>query len=78
MRQGYGPSWLMAILPFCEQKPLSDLLEAAQRGPYAQAGEWATDVTTQSPGYVGFHIHNQKIPWMLCPTSPSYATTVIR
>src|SRR6188472_3146467 len=34
MQQGFGPSWLMAILPFCEQKPLSDLLEEAQCGPY--------------------------------------------
>jgi type II secretory pathway pseudopilin PulG len=70
MRQGFGSSWLMAILPFCEQKPLSDLLEEAQGGPYAQAGAWATEVTTQSAGCVGFHIHNQKIPWMLCPSSP--------
>src|SRR5436190_3199853 len=30
MQQGYGPSWLISILPFCEQKPLSDMLEACQ------------------------------------------------
>lgn len=71
MRQGWGPGWMMAILPFCEQKPLSDLLEAAaESGPYAQAGDWATEVTTTSPGCVGFHIHDQKIAWMLCPSSP--------
>src|SRR6476620_2946778 len=23
--QGWGPSWYVGILPFCEQKPLSDL-----------------------------------------------------
>src|SRR5438067_7990310 len=28
--QNWGPSWLVAILPFCEQKPLSDLMEAGQ------------------------------------------------
>src|SRR3954463_7101341 len=28
--QNYGPSWYVAILPFCEQKPLSDLMEAGQ------------------------------------------------
>src|SRR4051812_24244738 len=27
--QNWGPSWYVAILPFCEQKPLSDLLENA-------------------------------------------------
>src|SRR5437764_7320773 len=32
MNQGWGPGWLMSILPFCEQKPLSDLLEACQSG----------------------------------------------
>ena len=26
--QSWGPNWYVAILPFCEQKPLSDLLEA--------------------------------------------------
>src|SRR5947208_4409510 len=24
--QNWGPSWYVALLPFCEQKPLSDLL----------------------------------------------------
>src|SRR5262245_43776846 len=71
MRQGWGPSWVMSILPFVESKPLSDLLEvAAHSGPHAQAGAWATEVTTQSTGCVGFHIHNQKIAWLLCPSSP--------
>src|SRR6266568_3204295 len=28
--QAFGPSWYVAILPFCEQKPLSDLMETAQ------------------------------------------------
>src|SRR5215213_2649820 len=25
-QQGWGPSWYVGILPFCEQKPLSDLI----------------------------------------------------
>src|SRR6187549_268893 len=29
-QQQYGPSWYVGLLPFAEQKPLSDLLEAAQ------------------------------------------------
>src|SRR6478672_5771414 len=28
--QNWGPSWLVSILPFAEQKPLSDLIEVAQ------------------------------------------------
>src|SRR5688572_18241924 len=27
--QAWGPSWYVGLLPFCEQKPLSDLIEAA-------------------------------------------------
>jgi len=69
MTQGYGPSWLMSILPFCEQKPLSDLLEASQTGIAANAGQWAVTMT-QAIGFAGFHAHNQKIAWMLCPSSP--------
>ena len=26
--QNWGPSWYVGMLPFCEQKPLSDLMEA--------------------------------------------------
>src|SRR5438045_2880541 len=71
MRQGWGPSWMMSILSFAEAKPLPDLLEyAADAGPHAQAGAWATEVTTKSNGSVGFHIHNQKITYLLCPSSP--------
>jgi len=70
MNQGYGPSWLMSILPFCEQKPLSDLLEACQTSIVAaNAGQWAV-LPTQAVGYAGFHANNQKIAWMLCPSSP--------
>src|SRR4051812_2491945 len=68
MRQGWGPSWMMSILPFAEAKPLPDLLEAAADA--GQAGAWATEVSTKSNGCVGFHIHNQKIAYLLCPSSP--------
>src|SRR3954471_24448605 len=67
MRQGWGPSWMMSIQPFVWALPLSDLLEnAAQTNPDA----WATDVTTQAVGRAGYHAHNKKISWMLCPSSP--------
>jgi len=70
MVQGWGPSWLMAILPFAEQKPLSDLLEACQTNIIgAQGGVWATQITNTT-GYAAYHAHNQKIAWMLCPSSP--------
>jgi len=64
--QGWGPSWYVGILPFCEQKPLSDLFEAAQTGTLSNLGQWAVDFTP-SIGRAGFHANNQKIAWMLCP-----------
>ncbi len=69
MTQGWGPSWLMSILPFAEQKPLSDLLEAAQSGTGAQSGNWAQQATATT-GYAQYHANNQKIAWMMCPSSP--------
>jgi prepilin-type N-terminal cleavage/methylation domain-containing protein len=69
----YGPSWYVGILPFAEQKPLSDLLEAA----YVSNPQAATDMT-QSVGRVPFHANNQKIPWMLCPSSPLPQTEILR
>src|SRR5436309_4556949 len=59
--QGWGPSWLMAILPFAEQKPLSDLLEACQTSRVAaQNGQWAVNLT-MATGFAAFHVKNQKI-----------------
>jgi len=70
--QNWGPSWLVSILPFCEQKPLSDLLETAQlKVPNL------TDLT-KTIGRVPFHAHNQKIAWMLCPSSPLPQTEILR
>ena len=65
MRQGWGPSWMMSIQPFVWALPLSDLLEAAQVSNYA----WATDMT-RAVGRAPYHAHNQKISWLLCPSSP--------
>jgi hypothetical protein len=72
----WGPSWYVGILPFCEQKNLSDLIEArALINPdYNNA--------TNAANTMGQAIHNQKIPWMLCPSSPlpqteTLATNVI-
>jgi hypothetical protein len=41
MQQGWGPSWVLALLPFAESKPLPDLLESAQ----VVNPTWATDWT---------------------------------
>jgi type II secretory pathway pseudopilin PulG len=66
-RQGWGPSWVMGILPFAQSWFLPDLMEnAAQVNP----DTWATDVTTQAVGRAPYHAHNQKIGWLLCPSSP--------
>lgn len=71
--QQYGPSWYVGILPFAEQKPLADLMEAAQvSNPTAM-----TDMT-QSTGRFPFHANNQKIAWMLCPSSPLPQTEILR
>jgi prepilin-type N-terminal cleavage/methylation domain-containing protein len=70
--QTWGPSWYVAILPFCEQKPLSDLIETAQlKVPNL------TDLT-KAVGRVPFSANNQKIPWMLCPSSPLPQTEILR
>jgi prepilin-type N-terminal cleavage/methylation domain-containing protein len=75
--QGWGPSWLMAILPFAEQKPLSDLLEACQTSRVAaQNGQWAVNLT-MATGFAAFHVKNQKIAWMLCPSSPLPQTEIL-
>jgi hypothetical protein len=73
--QSWGPSWYVAILPFCEQKPLSDLLEAGMLINSNGAG--LTDLT-QQVGRASFHAHNQKIQWMLCPSSPLPQTEILR
>ena len=67
MRQGWGPSWVMALLPFAESKPLPDLLEAAQVSQPSGVGDGCD---TRSAGRAGYHAHNQKISWLLCPSSP--------
>ncbi len=70
--QNWGPSWFVGILPFCEQKPLSDLVESAQlKNPNL------TDLT-RAVGRVAFSVHNQKIAWMLCPSSPLPQTEILR
>jgi prepilin-type N-terminal cleavage/methylation domain-containing protein len=67
-----GPSWYVGILPFCEQKPLSDLIEQAMVG----AGADPTDPTNVA-GRVLFHAKDQKIAWMLCPSSPLPQTELL-
>ncbi len=65
-----GPSWYVGILPFCEQKNLSDLIE--QRGITPNGSNYDTQntVNTGNNATVAGAAHNQKIPWMLCPSSP--------
>jgi prepilin-type N-terminal cleavage/methylation domain-containing protein len=72
--QAYGPSWYVAILPFCEQKPLSDLLEAAQLASPLNAFTDLTRVNTR----VAFNVNNQKIAWVLCPSSPLPQTEILQ
>jgi prepilin-type N-terminal cleavage/methylation domain-containing protein len=70
----FGPSWYVGLLPFCEQKPLSDLIEAAQLASPTTAFTDLTRVNTRVP----FNVNNQKIAWMLCPSSPLPQTEILR
>jgi prepilin-type N-terminal cleavage/methylation domain-containing protein len=75
--QTWGPSWYVGLLPFCEQKPLSDLFENALSG----AGANTMNDLTNSAGTTGripFYAKNQKIAWMLCPSSPLPQTENLR
>jgi prepilin-type N-terminal cleavage/methylation domain-containing protein len=73
--QNWGPSWYVAVLPFCEQKPLSDLMEQAIL--VNSKGVGIVNVT-MSNGIPAFHAHNQKIDWMLCPSSPLPQTEILK
>ena len=56
----WGSSWIVATLPFCEQRPLFDKLVAADvegGNDYASAGLRQV-------------AHNAKIKYLLCPSSP--------
>jgi prepilin-type N-terminal cleavage/methylation domain-containing protein/prepilin-type processing-associated H-X9-DG protein len=57
----YGSSWLVATLPFCEQRPLFDKIVAADLAS-ATAGYDSAAIRTAA--------HNAKIKYMLCPSSP--------
>src|SRR5688572_14869233 len=70
--QSWGPSWFVGILSFAEQKPLYDLIEQASVIPLNM-----TDVTP-SGARVPFAANNQKISWMLCPSSPLPQTEILR
>jgi len=71
----WGPSWYVGILPFCEQKNLSDLIETrallnASNG--CDYSNYTTAITAPTQG-----ANNQKIAWMLCPSSPLPQTETI-
>jgi len=74
--QSWGPSWYVGILPFAEQKPLSDLIEQVS----VANGAAMTDMTasTAGTGRVPILVNNQKIAWMLCPSSPLPQTELLQ
>jgi prepilin-type N-terminal cleavage/methylation domain-containing protein len=59
----WGSSWLVATLPFCEQRPLFDKIAVADTAGSAYDGG---NATTGVRGAA----HNAKIKYMLCPSSP--------
>jgi hypothetical protein len=67
--QQFGPSWYVGILSFCEQKAISDQIETkALPTATANYNLIAGNQTTQAN--ISQTAHNQKIKWMLCPSSP--------
>jgi prepilin-type N-terminal cleavage/methylation domain-containing protein len=73
-QQNWGPSWYVGILPFAEQKNLADQIEqAAIRNP-----NYADVQITNPPSRVAAMVHNNKIAWMLCPSSPLPQTEILR
>jgi prepilin-type N-terminal cleavage/methylation domain-containing protein len=74
--QRVGPSWYVGILPFCEQKNLSDRIE--QVGVTTAGADYNSfTAPTTTITKVNQTAHNQKIPWMLCPSSPLPQTDTI-
>jgi prepilin-type N-terminal cleavage/methylation domain-containing protein len=72
--QNWGPSWIVSILPFAEQKSLSDQMEQfAIRNP-----NLADIQATNPPTRVAWAAHNNKISWMLCPSSPLPQMEILR
>ena len=73
----WGPSWYVGVLPFCEQKALSDQME--QRALVEAHADYSTisNSAVNMQNKIGPAAHNQKIPWMLCPSSPLPQTETI-
>src|SRR5205814_10603947 len=71
-----GPSWYVGLLPFCEQKPLSDQIEqvSISTQPSLQS---TTKQIGLNVGSVAYAANNQKIQWMLCPSSPLPQTELL-
>jgi prepilin-type N-terminal cleavage/methylation domain-containing protein len=68
--QRFGPSWYVGLLPFCEQKNLSDLIERHGITAIGSDYDLQNTTVTGANATVSGAAHNQKIPWMLCPSSP--------
>ena len=62
---GWGSSWLVATLPFCEQKPLFDQIYAQDISNAAASNDYGTANTA-----VAAKALNAKIKYMICPSSP--------
>jgi prepilin-type N-terminal cleavage/methylation domain-containing protein len=74
--QNWGPSWYVGILPFAEQKPLSDLIE--QSSVASGAALVDMQVVTTGNQRVPQIARDQKIAWMLCPSSPLPQTELLK
>jgi prepilin-type N-terminal cleavage/methylation domain-containing protein len=67
--QGWGPSWYVGILPFCEAKNMADQIEQLMATPNANILV-NLQLSNGAPLAVPQVAHNNKLNWMLCPSSP--------
>ena len=68
-----GPSFFVGILPFLEQKNMSDQMEQIAIN-FALGGQDYSSLTTPfpptgTPNKVAGVAHNQKLAWMVCPST---------
>jgi prepilin-type N-terminal cleavage/methylation domain-containing protein len=75
--QGFGPSWYVGILPFAEQKNMADQIEQLMT---QNNKNMLIDLqqVAGAPQRVAWVAHNNKINWMLCPSSPLPQMEILR
>src|SRR5262245_6907982 len=68
-----GPSFFVGILPFIEQKNMSDQMEQIAIKTLNGGQDYSSTVGPFPPAGAAIHVaavaHNQKLAWMVCPST---------